>query len=157
MIAEHAELVSSSLAFFGVPETDLEDAGQEVFLAAFRRMRDYQERGQMSRWLQAICRRVAWSWQRSLRRRRNELAHLRDRCQAVQKPVQYEYVEAAALGRRLLSTLPPAQREVFLLCAFEGLSVAEISSALNCPVQTIYSRLHSIRERVVAATVSQRE
>lgn len=151
IIAEQAELVSSSLTMFGVPETDLEDARQEVFLAAFRRMRDYQERGQMSRWLQAICQRVAWNWQRSLRRRRRERATFRERSQKVQRPIQCQQVEAATLGQRLLSTLPAAQRQVFLLRAFEQLSVAEISSELCCPVQTIYSRLRKTRELIVAS------
>lgn len=41
-----------------------------------------------------------------------------------------------------LSELPPEQREVFELTELEGLSVKEISAALDVPVNTLLSRKH---------------
>jgi RNA polymerase sigma factor (sigma-70 family) len=51
----------------------------------------------------------------------------------------------------LLDGLPDDQRSVFVLYEIEQLSMAEVASALSCPVQTAYSRLHAARERLAKA------
>ncbi len=44
--------------------------------------------------------------------------------------------------RKVLLRMPEHYREVLLLRFFEGASLAEIASALHCPVGTVKSRLH---------------
>jgi RNA polymerase sigma-70 factor (ECF subfamily) len=51
----------------------------------------------------------------------------------------------------LLQALPVEQRDVFWLYEVEELPMSEIARALNCPLQTAYSRLHKARERILAA------
>ncbi len=43
------------------------------------------------------------------------------------------------------------KRTVFLLYEFEELSMTEIATAIKCPVQTAYSRLHAARREVIGA------
>jgi RNA polymerase sigma-70 factor (ECF subfamily) len=69
---------------------------------------------------------------------------------AATQHAQLEEREALALGYRLLERLPPLQRQVFVLYEVEDMSMAEVAQALDCPLQTAYSRLHKARERVLA-------
>lgn len=151
MFEEHGAFVCRSLRMLGVPEGDLDDALQEVFLVVFQRMRDYEERGRVRAWLYSICTRVVWTRRRVMRRRREDLV---DYPESAVGPTQHERVvdhEALALGHELLQALPPEQRDVFWLYEVEELPMSEIARSINCPLQTAYSRLHKARERILAA------
>ena len=47
--------------------------------------------------------------------------------------------------RRLLDTLDPDKRDVFVLYELEELPMREVADACGCPLQTAYSRLHAAR------------
>ena len=56
-------------------------------------------------------------------------------------------LERAALIRRCLQSLPKEQREVVQLRFYAGAELAEIATALGCPIGTVKSRLfHAIRK-----------
>jgi len=132
-----------SLARLGVPESDVADATQEVFLVVHRRLAEFDRNCKVSTWLYRICFNVA-----SDRRRR---AHVRrevpcdcsdlDRHQAPEST----HAEDLALFDRLLSSLELEQRAVFVLFEVEGYSGAEIAEMMDCPLATVYSRLRLAR------------
>lgn len=148
---EHGPFVCRSLRRLGVAEADLDDLLQEVFLVVYRRLADYQERERARAWLYSICKRVAQAQRRRLfRRRENVTSELPEGLLAATQLQTVEDREAWQLGLRLLQLLPPPQREVFVLYEVEDMSMQEISQALDCPLQTAYSRLHKARQRIVA-------
>jgi RNA polymerase sigma-70 factor, ECF subfamily len=148
---EHAPFVIRSLRYLGVREADLDDTLQEVFLVVYQRLNDYEEKGRARAWLYSISTRVAHAQRRKLGRRRETGAEaFVEAAAAPTQLAQVEDSEAIALGHRLLSQLPPQQREVFLLYEVEDMPMAEIAQALDYPLQTTYSRLHKARERILA-------
>lgn len=148
---EHGPFVCRSLRYLRVREADLDDALQEVFLVVHQRLADYQEKGTLRAWLFAICTRVARAQRRKLGRRRESALPTRSEPVAgATQHTQLEDREALALGYRLLDRLPPLQRQVFVLYEVEDMTMAEVAQALDCPLQTAYSRLHKARERVLA-------
>src|SRR5687768_10818102 len=101
----HGAFVCRSLRHLGVPETDLDDLLQEVFLVVSKRLDDYEERGRARSWLYSICSRVASGHRRKVTRRR-ESAPV---AEPVAQPSQLEVVQdrqALELGFRLLQELP---------------------------------------------------
>ena len=52
--------------------------------------------------------------------------------------------------RRAVASLPPAYREVVVLCELEGLAYAEAAAALACPIGTVRSRLSRARALLAA-------
>jgi RNA polymerase sigma-70 factor (ECF subfamily) len=153
----HGGFVCRSLRRLGVPEADLDDMLQEVFMVAYQRLSDYEERGRARAWLYSICTRVALAQRRKLSRRRESLTPEPPDFQTAATQHQHvEHGEALALGQRLLALLPPDQREVFVLYEVEDMPMAAIAEALGCPLQTAYSRLHKARERIFAAVTRAR-
>lgn len=148
---QHGNFVGRCLRMLGVSRNDLDDALQEVFLAVFQRMRDYEERGRLRPWLYSICIRVAWSRQRTLRRRREDCVECPNMTVRESQHDRAVDREALVVGLRLLQRLSPEQREVFWLYEVEELPMSEIARAIDCPMQTAYSRLHTARERVLGA------
>jgi RNA polymerase sigma-70 factor (ECF subfamily) len=47
-----------------------------------------------------------------------------------------------------LAALPPGQREVIELVAWEGLTPSEVAAALEIARATVYVRLHRARQRL---------
>ena len=130
---EHGAFVCRSLRVLGVPESDLDDALQEVFLVVFQRMHDYEERGRARAWLYSICTRVVRSHRRKVRRRREEVTF--EIPDAPAAPTQLERIaeqEALTLGQQLLARLPPEQREVFWLYEVEDMPMAARMPTANC-------------------------
>jgi RNA polymerase sigma-70 factor (ECF subfamily) len=146
---EHGPFVLRSLRYLGVRAADLDDLLQEVFLVVYQRLNDYEEKGRARAWLYSICTRVAHSQRRKSNRRRESTAVSEESA----APSQLEHVEdreALRLGQQLLERLPKEQREIFLLYEVEEMPMSEIAQALNCPLQTAYSRLHRARARILA-------
>lgn len=145
---QHGAFVCRSLRYLGVPEADLDDLLQEVFLVVSKRLSDYEEKGRARAWLYSICTRVVSSHRRTLRRRR-EAGPVEEAAEPAPQLERVQDREALELGWKLLQELPEAQREVFLLYEVEDMPMSEIAQALSCPLQTVYSRLYKARERIL--------
>ena len=151
LLTEHGAFVCRSLRHLGVAEPDLDDSVHEVFSAAFQRLHDYKQAGRARAHLYAICTRVARAHERKLESSSlaASMAFAR-RASAAASFGAAEDHEAYELSQRALLPLSPQQREVFWLYEVEDMRMVEIAHALECPLQTAYSRLHEARERVLA-------
>ena len=125
------------------------DLTQETFLQAWRGLPTFAGRASLRTWLYTIAVRV---WQRALakQQRRAPLATLLpEQLDAVPDRAAAAVPERAA-GQALLAEsvtcallrLPPAQREIIVLCYRQHLSHAEAARALQIPLGTVKSRLH---------------
>lgn len=148
---EHGAFVFRLLRRLGVPDADLDDATQDVFMIVHRSLGRYEERNQMRGWLYRICVREA----SRLRRSRPPPATVdldvltAPDASSPERAVQAS--EARADFDRLLSALDEARRTVFVLYEVEELPMEDVAKIVNCPVATAYSRLRSARKLVAAA------
>jgi RNA polymerase sigma-70 factor (ECF subfamily) len=148
----HAAFVGRSLLCLGVPQADVEDAVQEVFLVVHRRLTEYQERGQLRSWLYGICVRVALRHKRTARRKRE--VNLPEPPEPQTGAAQQQAVELKQhreFALRALDELPESQRHVFVLFEVERLSMREVADAAGIPLQTAYSRLYAARRTLKAS------
>lgn len=155
---EHAGYLFRTFRHLGVPESDIEDLCQEVFVVVHRKLGEFEGRSSLKTWLYGICLRVA-----SDHRRR---AHVREE-RPYSEPAQHiaagrglgpdARAEARSALQRLLSELDEDKRVVLVLYELEGLTMKEVAEVVGCPLQTAYSRLHAARERVLSALATERE
>lgn len=148
---EHGPFVWRALRRLGVASSDVDDAVQEVFVVVHRKLQQYEGRGQLRTWLYGIAVRVG-----AAQRRRSHVRHE----VPTEEPVAPDAAsgsnpegvaaerEALVLLDRALDALDDEKRAVFVLYEVEGLEMQEIAEALDCPVQTAYSRLHAARKEV---------
>jgi len=54
----------------------------------------------------------------------------------------------AAAFERAIGTLPPLQREIFLLVTLEDMSYEQVAKTLDIPIGTVMSRLSRAREKL---------
>ncbi len=148
---EHGAFVWRTLRRLGVRPADLEDCGQEVLLVVHRKLGDFTG-GSPRAWLFAISSRVASDYRKRAHIRREEATD--DLPDASVPSTQWDDLERSRARQFLqdtLSELDEARQHVFVLYELEGLSMPDVAAALECPVQTAYSRLRSAREHVERA------
>lgn len=148
----HAERVWRNLYRMGVPEADLPDMLQEVFVVVHRRLHTFDQSAQVSTWLYGICRRVASTYRRRAYVRREKVTA------EIAETAHQDTPEAAAitLDRRrllheLLADLDVDRRAVLVMYELEELSCVTIADQLGLPVGTVYSRLHQARDDLARA------
>jgi RNA polymerase sigma-70 factor, ECF subfamily len=152
LISEHAGFVWRVLIHLGVPQGQLEDLSQDVFLVVLRQLEGFQERSSLRTWLYGICRNVAASARRQ-RSLRSELLS-GELPEVIVQPAQEGVVWIKQAHARLIeamSELDEEQRMVFVLYEIEELSMEDIASAMQAPPSTCYSRLYVAREKIQQA------
>lgn len=146
---EHFRFVWRSLRRLGVPESDVADAVQEVFLVVHRRLGEFEGRSKVSTWLYGICLRVARDRKRSAFVRRNASNEVElDDCADERADVgaAAERRQSLVLLEALLDELPLEQRAVFTLFELDGMGSEAIAELCQIPLGTVYSRLRIARE-----------
>jgi RNA polymerase sigma-70 factor (ECF subfamily) len=148
---EHFAFVWRSLRAFGVQPALLEDATQEVFLVVHRRAKDFENRSSLRTWLFGIAHRVAANFRRSAKRRPTQpLAG--ELLSEHPSPEQHaQRAETALFVERFLNETNEEQRAVFVACMLEEMSVPEAAEALGVNVNTLASRLRTVRAKFVTA------
>ncbi len=161
---DHASFVWRSLRRLGAPEHALEDACQDVFLVAARRLSEFEGRSSVRTWLFGIAMRVvrtqrrgAWRHQRKLQALQREApvhaAAAGELCQSARDAQR----DAQRLLHTLLAELDEDKRAVYVLMSLEGLRAAEVAEGFGVNVNTIYTRLRAARTQLRTLALRTRD
>ena len=130
---------------------DLDDMVQTTFVLAARSAARFEGRSAPKTWLFGIAANVARMRCRSEQRRNRMFSILKrfplNTC-TLTPQTHTENREALRRVRAALDQLSPKLREVFVLCALEGISCAEAARTLDIPEGTLWRRLHEARVRL---------
>jgi RNA polymerase sigma-70 factor (ECF subfamily) len=125
------------------------DIVAETFEIAWRRLPDVPPSPDDLLWLYVTARHVLANSGRRIHRRDELTARLAEGLRAVdvvEEPVD----EFGLLALSCLRSLPPEDRELLMLTAWEGLSSAEVGRLLGCSATAARIRLHRARTRLNA-------
>ena len=151
---EHAAFMANFLHRIGVPNGEVEDVLQEVFIVAHRKGGYEPGPAKPRSWLCAIAVRLAGAARRARARRHEEcnLEAIESRASQTASPSEsVEVMQSLERVQKALSALDTEHRAAFVLYELEGEPCTEIAQVLGVPVGTVYSRLHNARRRFAAA------
>ena len=136
------------LRSLGVPEARLDDAAQDVFTVVHRRLVDFEGRSSVRTWLFGIAQRVAGTQRRGERRKASLLSPLTGdvRSQDASPHASLEHQRAVDRLDAVVRSLSPEKRAVFALSFVEEMPAREVAETLGVPLNTVYSRIHAVRE-----------
>jgi RNA polymerase sigma-70 factor, ECF subfamily len=149
LYATHVDFVSATVRRYGVQTEAVADVVQEVFMVAHSRLHTLEQPELARSWLHGISRRVSSGHRR--KRVGGQLTldvpidQIADPSELVTPADLVEQGERLHHLSRLIDTIEPLKREVFVLFELEELSCPEIAKALHIPLNTVYSRLHRAR------------
>lgn len=124
-----------------MPLLDAEDATQETFLIAGKRLHSFRCDSTMKTWLFGIAINVA---RNRCRKRESLLPNVPE----AESPDPTDGLIAAGVLKEALSKLSREHREVVLLHELDGLNYEECSQILGVPTGTVKSRLHHAFRRL---------
>jgi RNA polymerase sigma-70 factor, ECF subfamily len=154
---EYAPFVLRAMRHLGVSPGDINDQCQEVFVGVFQGLEGFGGRSSLKTWIYGICRHVASNYRRrAYVRRERPVSELPEQTSL---PTQHEELERRQEWpelERLLEHLDDEKREVFVLYELEELSMKEVATVCDCPLQTAYSRLRAAR-KILLDKYRQRE
>jgi len=148
VVDTHFDFIWRSLRRLGVPEANVDDGAQQVFLIAANKLAGVPPAGERG-FLFAIALRVAAD-ERRTRRRHPEVAI----SEAPREPTDQSPLADALLEQRqarelidgMLESMALDLRTVFVLFEMEDLTTAQIAELLDLPMGTVASRLRRARE-----------
>ncbi len=147
----HYDFIWRTLRRLGLDSGHADDAAQNVFLTASRKLDGIREGGERG-YLFGIALRVASDSRRaSMRRRERPLEHAGDPVDP--GPLAEESLDrhrARALLDAALEKLPLDLRVVFVLHELEDLAMSEIAELVGVPSGTVASRLRRARQEFEA-------
>ena len=147
---EHFEFVWRTLRLLGVAPELLEDVTQDVFSVVSRQLGTFEGRSSLRTWLFAILQRVAANQRRVQVRKLKPLTPLEDAFAASgpSPHAQAETAQVVGLIQRYCASLGEDQRALFVLALVEEVPCPELAVALGIPLNTVYSRIRSLRENL---------
>ncbi|HYP91227.1 MAG TPA: RNA polymerase sigma factor [Polyangiaceae bacterium] len=145
----HFRYVWRCLRSLGVHDAQLDDALQDVFVIVQRKLPEFDGGAQLRTWLYAIALRISRKYRERARREPTSLEATPENQPELVLTHSGEGAalqnERLALARAALEALSDEQREVFVLARVEQMSAPEISSVVEIPLNTVYSRLRAAR------------
>jgi RNA polymerase sigma-70 factor (ECF subfamily) len=142
---EHHAFVWRVVRRLGVPDADVDDVVQEVFIVAHRRLAEFEGRSAVTTWLFGIAFRVMQEHRRrAVARQRRE-----QQAEAGRPPTEPDKrlsrTEAVGVLDELLARLDEEQRGVFVMAEVAKLTAPEIAELTGAKLNTVYSRLRLAR------------
>lgn len=148
---DQGRFVFRFLRRLGVPDADIDDVVQDVFVVVHRKLPQFDPQSSLRAWVYGICLRSAATY-RKRRRSRQELTTGEEIDAPDESSASPIETLDAQKGREILDgilrALPDDKREIFILYVLEELSMPEVALVLGCPLQTAYSRLYAARKLV---------
>jgi RNA polymerase sigma-70 factor (ECF subfamily) len=144
---QHFDFACRSLCLLGVAPDALEDAAQDVFGIASRRLGEFAGNSSVKTWIFAIVQRVAANHRRSQRRKRTPLEPLLEATidEAPSPEANAETAQSAALIQSFAESLDEGRRVLLVLGLIEGVPMRELAASLGIPLHTGYSRIRALR------------
>ena len=152
LVVRHERAMLAIARAYFASEADAEDAVQEAFVTAFRRLGQLADDGRFAGWVARITVRKCLD----ILRARTDKMSLADFASTVQFRSRVGRVqltpatlaskgEEADLLKATIGTLPEAQRVVLMLRYAQDLSYEQIAAYLDVPASTVRGRLHTAK------------
>ncbi len=147
----HVDYLWRAALRMGLDEAAADDVVQQVFVAAFRRLDDFEARSSLRTWLFRILLRYVRQHRRSLQRKSPYAFGSSVDPDLLAAPgdapdVALARSEASRLVRHFLDELSEEKADVFVLMEIERMTGPEAARLLEVPLATVYSRQRAARE-----------
>jgi len=140
----------------GVSEAEIDDVVQEIFIIIHARIHTLERPGSLRSWIYGIVRRTVSTYHRAKRAKLATTLTLSAEpdMQYPQQPSPQQLAEQSDQVRllwSLLEKLDAPKREVFVLAELDEMTAPEVASAIEVPLNTVYSRLRAARQELEEA------
>lgn len=145
---QHYAFVWRTIRCLGVTDAAVDDAVQDVFLVAHRKLDAFEGRSTLRTWLYAIARRVAWRHRQRAQADAARSFELPDLHAGPDLDDAVACAQALEILRAFLDRIDEDKATVYVLAELGGLHGSEIASDLGVNVNTVHARLRAARREL---------
>ncbi len=126
-----------------------EDASQEIFISAFKKINDIKDPMLFIAWLKQIASHVCYDFTAKYLSRKNELTDetiletVMDSSESVNPEESFFSEDEKNRLREAIRQLPPKEREVIILRFYRNLKIEEIATTVNLSRSTVKRQIQS--------------
>jgi RNA polymerase sigma-70 factor (ECF subfamily) len=148
LIRKHQDRVYNLCRYMLRDPEDAQDAAQDVFLKAYRGIKEFTPEASFYTWLYRITVNTCLDYKRKARREALKKEPLPEDLSSTEPfaPELYESRENTEALQTALQKLPEKLRAAIVLREIDGLSYEEIADVLHASVGTVKSRISRARE-----------
>ena len=147
LVNRHKEKVRNLIYLNLGSTSSIDDISQEVFLAVYRKLKQFRFQSQFTTWLYTITINKIRDHIRKQKIMSVFSAFSSDDTENIVEPGSFkENFDVNEMVRDAVAKLPRKLKEPLILRDFEGMSYQEISDATGCEIGTIKSRIFRARE-----------
>ena len=158
----HTALLATIVARVLNQTSDVDDVIQEIFVEIWKQAGRFDaEKGKALGWMVTLARRRAIDKVRKKQAYFRAEERLRLETESGPEPAMHHGADEDAIAtdrsqilRRLLTTLPPAQREALEFAFYRGMSQREIAAQTGIPLGTIKTRLELAMRKMRTAVLA---
>lgn len=148
---EHHPFVWRSVRRLGIPDAEVDDVVQDVFMVVHRRLDDFEGRSSIRTWLFAITYRVVRDRRRSAAARVDREGRIEPPRPPTEPDQHVARHQAVVALDDVLAQLDEDQRTTFVMAEVLHMRAPEIAEVMEVKLNTVYSRLRRAREAFDAA------
>lgn len=126
---------------------DVEELVNEVFILAWKYRNTLRDRNKVKRWVFSIAKNALRAYKNLQKKQKKLLADLYNNGDA-SSFIEKEHCEELLFAQDIISRLPPAYRDVFVLFYVEDKSLKEIAEILGISESNCKVRLFRAREKI---------
>jgi RNA polymerase sigma-70 factor (ECF subfamily) len=153
----HYPFVWRSVRRLGVPDFEIDDVVQEVFVIVHRRLPEFEGRSALTTWLFGIAYRVVRDHRRKIAARERREAEAPAGKPPTEPDKRMSRHEAVDVLDGLLAQLDEEKRAVFVMAEIVKMTANEISEVVGVSPNTVSSRLRAARKTFEEALARYRE
>jgi RNA polymerase sigma-70 factor, ECF subfamily len=150
ILLRHQDRIYNLCRYMLQDPEDAQDAAQDIFLKAYRGLKDFRPDASLYTWLYRIAVNTCLDYRRKSRREVFRSEPLTEDLES-DKPFLEQLYESAKITKAIqlaLQKLPEKLRAAIVLREIEGLSYEEVAEVLHTSVGTVKSRISRAREQL---------
>ncbi len=144
---QHLGIIWKTANAFALSKEDREDLFQEITLALWQALPQFEARSKLSTYVYRVAHRRALNWKRSLRRYQHRLARFEHEPLSENPASDPRETERLEWLYRAINTLSPVERTLCLLY-LDGLSYREMAEVLGLTEDNIGIRVHRCKQKL---------
>lgn len=158
LVRKYQHKISNLVSRYVYDQAEVADVTQEVFIKAYRAIRDFRGESAFYTWIYRIAINTAKNYLVSMGRRPPNADIDADEAEYSDLGVNLRVIatpetallsdEIAETVARAIESLPQDLRTAITLRELEGMSYEEIAEAMDCPIGTVRSRIFRAREAI---------
>ncbi len=147
LMYRYQDVIARQMRRFSLQQHIIEELTQTVFINAYQSINNYEPKAPFLHWLRTIASRVGYNYWRE-EAKKPKTVTLEEWDQKPEHSTESDTVNAGEILDKVLSNLPPKERQVLCMLHLDNLSIKEIATIMGWTIPMVKMRSYRARKKL---------